>query len=137
MNEIIDFLRGVPAFHIATCTADGRPKVRPFSLVFEYGGKLTFGTNTKKSIYRELAGNPFTEICAYDDKSGNWLRVGGRVEFIADIEAKRKVFETMPALKALYTDENNPELVCFSITEGEAAVFSLADMYTPSKTYKL
>lgn len=126
MKDILDFLAASPAFHVGTVDADNKPRVRPFSLVFEWNGRLTFGTNDTKPVYEQLMANPYVEISSFDHNNGEWMRISGRVEIFRDKGAFRRIFEVMPALKAMYGDENNPVMVCFSIVEGQAAVYSFA-----------
>lgn len=135
MQEIIDFLGKSPAFYVATAGADGQPRVRPFSFVMEWKGRLAFVTANTKSVYKQLAENPRLEICSFAP-TGEWMRISGSVKFTDDPAAKAKVFEVMPDLKKLYGD-NDPRVMVFWIEQGEAATYSFASMNTPAKVMKL
>ncbi|MCD8186933.1 MAG: pyridoxamine 5'-phosphate oxidase family protein [Rikenellaceae bacterium] len=126
MEKIIEYLRAVPAFYVATVDQNNRPKVRPFSLVYEFEEKLSLGINDTKEVYRQLEKNPYLEICAFQPEQGTWMRVWGKVKLFKSQEANRRIFETMPALKAVYGDEKNDTLVAVSITEGQADLYSMA-----------
>jgi uncharacterized pyridoxamine 5'-phosphate oxidase family protein len=137
MKQILDFLRAVPAFYVATADEAAQPRVRPFSLVYQWEGKLSFGTSDAKPIYRQLSQNPFVEICAFNPESGEWMRIAGRVRLFKSVEANRHILnDVMPSLKELYGDENNPSLVCFSLEEGEAKRYSFASL-DPLETIEL
>lgn len=124
MEKIIEFLRSVPTFYVATVDENNRPRVRPFSLVYEWEGKLSLGTNETKDVYRQLEKNPFVEICAFKPETGEWLRISGKVRLFKSVEANRRIFETMPSLKDLYGDENNPVMVVVSMVQGQADFYS-------------
>ncbi len=127
MKEVLDFLAACPAFFVATVEGD-QPRVRPFSFIMEWNGKLTLATNTTKKVYRQLVANPKVEISAFDPQSGKWLRISARVAPVEEIEAKRKVFEVMPALKELYQDENNPIVACFSLEDAQADFYDFSSL---------
>lgn len=132
MKEILDFLGASPAFYVGTTDQEGNPRVRPFSFVMEWDGKLTFVTATNKKIYKQLQNRPLVEICSFTPP-GRWMRISGEVAFTNDIEAKKKVFEVMPALKAIYPEqENSAVLTCFYIVPGKGEVTTYGfDLATP------
>lgn len=47
MNEVVKFLTENPVQYFATIGLDGKPKVRPFQFMLEYGGKLYSSINWK------------------------------------------------------------------------------------------
>lgn len=135
VEEIIEFLAQSPAFYMATVEKNGQPRVRPFSFVMEWKGKLTFVTATNKDIYKQLAQNPRLEICSLSP-AGDWMRLHGTVKFTAETQARRKVLELMPELKALY-QEDDPRMVCFYIARGQAEVYSMDSMNVPTRVIGL
>ena len=138
MQEIIDHLHASPAFYVATADKSGNPHNRPFSLVFDYNGKVMFGTNKNKLVFHDLSENPKVEICASDDKKGTWLRFHGIVGFEEDKACKAKMFEVMPQLLSLYPGgAENPDAICFYIKEGQADFYNYSSMNAPSKTIKV
>ena len=136
MEKIIDFLRSVPTFYVATVDENNQPKVRPFSLVYEWEGKLSLGTNETKKVYRQLSANPYVEICAFSPETGKWMRISGKVKLFKSTDVNRRILETMPSLKDLYGDENNPAMVAVSIIEGQADAYSFGSV-EPIETVKL
>ncbi|MDR1460905.1 MAG: pyridoxamine 5'-phosphate oxidase family protein [Campylobacteraceae bacterium] len=136
MQEIIDFLNAAGAFFVGTVDEKGKPRVRPFSFIMEWEGKLTFVTNNQKDVYKQLNANPYADICAFNS-SDEWIRISGKVKFFQNVEANRKVFEIMPMLKEMYTSAENPILVCFSYEEGEAAFYAFRSGNQPFKTIKI
>lgn len=136
MQEVIDFLRSTPAFFVATSGPDGTPHNRPFSLVFEYKGKVMFGTSSVKTIFHDLESNPKVEICNFNEKTGEWLRYHGSVEFLNERECREKEFETMPELLKIYGSPDNETMRNFYIKDGVADFYNFASP-TPFKTIKL
>ena len=136
MKEIIDFLAKSQTFYLSTVNENNIPEVRPFGFVMDWKGKPAFSTGTMKKVYSQLQANPIVAICAYLQESMQWMRISGTVKFTDDIEAKRKILESMPFLKELYQSEDNPVLACFYIEEGEAAFYSFESMNEPSRIVK-
>ncbi|MCC8088264.1 MAG: pyridoxamine 5'-phosphate oxidase family protein [Rikenellaceae bacterium] len=136
MKEIIEFLSNSPAFFVGTVGNDNKPKVRPFSFVMEWNGRLTFVTNKNKEVYKQLVGNPYVEICSYSP-SGEWMRISGKVSFTQEKGALEKVFEVMPALKQFYGPESADIMICFYIESGEAQVYDMGSMNSPKKKISL
>ena len=137
MNEIIDFLTKSQTFYVSTVNENNMPEVRPFGFVMEWNGKPAFSTGTFKKVYSQLQANPNIAICAYTAENMQWMRISGKVKFVDDIEAKRKILESMPFLKEMYKSEDNPALACFCLDEGEAAFYSFASMNEPAKVISL
>lgn len=123
LQELIDFLRGAPAFFVATTDGEN-PHVRPFGFVMEYNGLLCFCTGNQKAVYRQLQINPHCEVCALGN-SGEWLRVEGTALFLSDHRAKEKVFEVMPQLAHLYHNADNPVLQVFALTDVKATISAI------------
>jgi uncharacterized pyridoxamine 5'-phosphate oxidase family protein len=115
LDDVIAALRDSPAFHVATVDEENKPRSRPFNLVFEYNGHLTFGTGSGKKFYAQLQKNPNIEISSFVPAKGEWIRVHGKVVWTEDLAAKEKVFVTAPDLKALYGGPESPILKPFWI----------------------
>jgi len=137
MEEIIDFLAKSQTFYVSTVNDNNLPEVRPFGFVMEWNGKPAFSTGTFKKIYSQLQSNPNIAICAYTVENMQWMRISGKVKFTDEIEAKRKILETMPMLKEMYKSEDNPVLACFYIEEGEASFYSFSSMNEATKVIKI
>lgn len=130
MNEVIEFLNECGVFFVSTVDGD-QPKVRPFSFVMEYDGKLAFGTNNKKPVFQQLTKNPNVEISAC--KGGKWIRLSGKAAFCTSVESKTKALEAMPGLKHMYSVDDD----IFEIFYLEDAVANFFSMKGENKTIKL
>jgi len=100
MRQVLDFLNKAGVYYLATA-ADGQTHIRPIGFVMEHQGKLTFCTDNRKSMYRQMAANPQVAICCYDGTST--LRISGKAVFCTSEEAQQKALEVMPALKNMYS----------------------------------
>ncbi|HEX3028887.1 MAG TPA: pyridoxamine 5'-phosphate oxidase family protein [Clostridia bacterium] len=132
MSEAVKFLSDAGTFYVATVDGD-KPKVRPFGIVVEYEGKTYFFTSNQKDVYKQLVANPNFEVSA-TAKDGSWIRLKGNAVFDNNIGAKKKAFETLPALESIYKTYDNPEFVTFYASEGEATIYSRTEA---PKSFKL
>lgn len=131
MNEVLNFLNECGVFFVST--VDGNePKVRPFSFVMEYEGKLCFGTNNKKPTYAQLTANPNVEISAAS-KDMRWVRLSGKAVFCTTKDAKVKALETMPMLKNMYSADDD----LFEIFYIDKAVATFCSISGDNKTINL
>lgn len=133
MEKVFRFLKENPLQYCATVGLDGKPKVRPFQMMFREGGNLYFCTGAGKSVYAELTTDPELEICVstYD----RWLRVRGRAVWTDDITAKERAIEANPLVKAIYHSPDNPTLKVFYIADAEAVLADFSG--DPPETFKL
>ena len=127
MQRVNDFLKEAGTYYLATVEGN-KPKVRPFGTVNIFEGKLYIQTGKSKPVSKQIAANPFVEICAFKD--GRWLRLSG--ELIEDdrVSAKKAMLDAYPELRSMY-DENdgNTEVLYF---KNATAVFS--SFIAPSET---
>ncbi|MDE7198444.1 MAG: pyridoxamine 5'-phosphate oxidase family protein [Lachnospiraceae bacterium] len=77
MNHIVEELKNVKVFYVATVEED-QPRVRPFSSVAEFEGKVYLCTNNTKEIYRQIMANPKVEISGMG-KGGTWIRISANL----------------------------------------------------------
>lgn len=61
MNNIVKELKELEVFYVATID-ENRPRVRPFSSVTEYEGKVYLCTNNTKNVWKQIEKNPYVEI---------------------------------------------------------------------------
>lgn len=105
MDEVLKFLKANRIFFIAT--VDGNiPKVRPFGFVMSYEGKLHFGTNNQKDVYKQLQINPFFEISTAS-QTGEWLRLKGKAVFNTTILSKQAALDAEPLLSTMYSAQDS------------------------------
>ena len=131
MNEVIKFLNECGIFYVSTVDGN-QPKVRPFSFVMEYEGKLCFATSNQKPVYAQLMANPNIEICA-TTKDLRWLRLSGKAVFCTTKEAKAQALEIMPMLKHMYSVEDD----IFEIFYLENAIANFCSLKGENKTVNL
>lgn len=131
MNDVFKFLHECGIFFVSTVDGN-QPKVRPFSFVMEYEGKLCFATSNKKPFYAQLMANPNIEICAAT-KDARWLRLSGKAVFCTTKEAKTQALEIMPMLKHMYSVEDE----IFEIFYLENAIANFCSMNGENKTINL
>jgi uncharacterized pyridoxamine 5'-phosphate oxidase family protein len=122
---IAAFIAATPDFYFATVDANNRARVRPFGLALSYNGHLWFCSNSQKKVYAEIQNNPYIEVCSYNSKAGEWIRVSGKVVLADELAVKQKIFETAPGIAAIYQSPENPVFKVFYI-EGQADFYSFS-----------
>ena len=133
MENVFKFLKENPLQYCATVGLDGRPKVRPFQMMYHSGGDLFYCTGAKKDVYAELVNNPFIEISV--STMERWLRIRGYVVWVEDIAAKVKVIEASPLVKSIYKTADNPDLKVFYIADAQAVIADFSGK--PPEIYRL
>lgn len=105
MNKIVDELKQTGIFYISTIDGD-KPRVRPFSSVCDFEGKVYLCTNNKKNFWKQIEKNSNVEICGMQ-KGGTWIRVTGKLVRDDRLEAKKFMLEdpTGPSNLYKYDDE--------------------------------
>ena len=88
------------AFFIATMDEDNQPRVRPFSAIGEYDGRLYICTNNQKNVYRQIKANPRVEISGV--VRGEWIRLTARAVQDDRTEAKQAMLDQNPSLNRMY-----------------------------------
>jgi uncharacterized pyridoxamine 5'-phosphate oxidase family protein len=131
MEEVLKFLQDAKTFFLATVEKD-QPRVRPMGFVMVYEGKLSFCTNNKKEMFKQMKANPRIEICA-STPDGKWLRICGNAVFNSNKAAKEKALEIMPVLKNMYSPDDG----IFEIFHFENALAFFSDMQGGKKEVKI
>lgn len=119
MQRVCEFLKSAGAYYLATVEGD-RPRVRPFGTAHIFEGKLYVQTGKAKAVSRQLAENPYAEICAFKD--GVWVRVSGELVEDDRVEARKSMLDAYPSLRSMY-DENDGNTQVFYFRNA-TAVFS-------------
>lgn len=133
MDKVFEFLKENPLQYCATVGLDGKPKVRPFQMMYHEDGNLYYCTGAKKDVYAELNKNPYIEISV--STMERWLRIRGRVVWVDDIKAREKVIAVSPLVKSIYKTADNPVLKVFYIADAEAVIADFSGK--PPEVYKL
>lgn len=119
MDKVLKFLKDAETYYLAT-VEDDQPRVRPFGTAHVFEGKLYIQTGKVKDVSKQLHQNPKAEICAF--KSGEWLRVSGKLIEDDRNEARQSMLDAYPSLQKMYkADDGNTEVFYF---EEATAIFS-------------
>lgn len=127
MEEVIEFLEKSKLQYLATIGLDGKPKVRPFQMMFEDGGKIWYCTGNNKAVYQELLQRPDVEFCASGDRGMTWLRISAKVVFDDNLAIKEKILEHSPLVKSIYKKKDNPLLEVFYLDKVSAAISRIGE----------
>ena len=78
------------------------------------------------------------EVCFIDSKSkiGDMVRITGKVEFVQDLEMKRKVIEARPFLKQMGITAESPGFLIMKVAKCQAQHWNRAIMMKPKKYVK-
>jgi uncharacterized pyridoxamine 5'-phosphate oxidase family protein len=110
MREVYDFIKGCGNYYLASVEGD-QPRVRPFSSLAIFEGKIYFQTGKVKNVSKQISINPKIEICAYDNK-GTWVRVTAIAVEDPRREAKQFLLDTLPGLEKMYSaDDENTQVL--------------------------
>ena len=124
IERVCKFLDDAGTYYLATVEGD-QPRVRPFGTALIWEGKLYIQTGKIKNVSRQLAANPKAEICAFKD--GQWIRIAGELVNDDRREPKEAMLEKMPALKAMYSaDDDNTQVLYFKDATATFASFTAA-----------
>ncbi len=108
MERVAKFLKEAETYYLATVDGD-QPRVRPFGTVNVFEGKLYIQTGKVKDVSKQIHANPKVELCAF--KSGEWLRVAGKLIEDDRREARQAMLDAYPNLRAMYSeDDGNTEV---------------------------
>ena len=129
MREVYDFLKKCGTYYLATVEGD-QPRVRPFGTVEIFEDRLYIQTGKVKDVSKQIQANPKVEICAFRD--GRWLRISGKLIRDDRIEAKKHMLDAYPALKGMYSaEDDNTEVLYF-----QDATATFSSFTEPPKTVR-
>jgi len=125
-KDCIRFTNENPVCYLATVDGD-QPLVRALGFWFADETGFYFQTSTIKDFPHQLKKNPKTEVCFYKHQGmiGTMLRISGSVEFINDIELRKRAFTDRPFLSSFGLTVDSPGLVLFRIAHGKAHFWSM------------
>ncbi|MBN1918663.1 MAG: pyridoxamine 5'-phosphate oxidase family protein [Verrucomicrobia bacterium] len=114
LQHCIRFANDNQVCTLATADAD-QPHVRAFALRFADETGFYFHTGETKAVCRQLRANPKVEVCFHSPSPtpgrSTMMRVEGVVEFLDDVELKRRLFDERPFLKEIGTGRPEDPLV--------------------------
>ena len=136
LNDILKFVMENPNCFFATLEGD-QPRVRALQLFSADKTGLYYSIDATKDVYKQLKANQKVEICFLDPKSnGDMVRVTGKVEFLQDMDMKRKVIEARPFLKKMGVTAESPGLIVLKVGNCQAHYWSRATMMEPREYIK-
>ena len=114
---------------------NGQPRVRGFQLWYADKSGLYYSSAANKDIYKQLKAKPQVEVCFFNPKSKDMqqMRVIGTVEFVDDIEMKKKLLDARPFLKQAGLTPENPGLILLKIGKCTAHFWTFATNNQPKK----
>ncbi len=122
MNNIVDELKKVKVFYIATSGLDSKPKVRPFSSITEFEDHAYICTGVGKEVYKELEASPYIEISGMYDM-GSWIRVSAKVIKDNRIEVQEAILKDPTGPSQLYKPGDG-RLVTYKLEEIHALKYN-------------
>ena len=126
IEKVCAFLDKTKTYFLATAEGD-QPRVRPFGTALVYEGKLYIQTGKVKEVSKQLAANPKAEISAFDPETGTWLRVAGELINDDSIAAKTAMLDKFPALKGMYSaEDDNTQVLYFKNATATFSSFTAA-----------
>ena len=137
-KDCVKFAKENPTCAISTIEGN-QPRVR-FVMVWRVDDTgFYFETEASKAFCKQLKRNPKVEVCfvlpkafqyeesIQDPNEAQTMRLTGEVEFLDDLAMKAQILEDRPFLKDAGIEKpDDPELVLFRISKGEAFFWSLA-----------
>ena len=119
-QEVFDFLKACGVYYLATVEGD-QPRVRPFTSMNLYQGKLYIQTGKVKNVAHQLKENSKIELCGMHQ--GSWIRISGEAVLDESTEAQQSMFDANPGLDKMYAvNDGNNEV--YYIRNGKADINS-------------
>ncbi len=136
-KDCIKFANETPVCYLATIDGN-QPRVRALGFWFADDKGFYFQIGSVKDIYGQLQANRNVEACFWQpgESTGTMMRVAGEIEFLDDLELKKKVLEDRPFLKEFGMTFDHPGLIIFRITKGEAYFWTMKTNFEPKKFIK-
>ena len=135
--DCVKFANENPVAWLATVDGD-QPRVRGMGMWYADETGFYFQTATMKDMVRQLQENAKVEFAFYrpDEMVGTMLRVSGEVEFLDDVEVKKKVLADRPFLAEFCLTAEGPEQVDYRISKGEAHFWDWESNIKPKEIIK-
>ena len=106
MKEIMGHLQECSDFFLAT-VEDGKPFVRPISVLCEYNDKIYYISSNHKLVYNQIKENGNVEICGLNTH-GSWVRINGKVAEDESREARIALMDSdIDVISSVYSKEDD------------------------------
>jgi len=125
VSEVFEFLKKAGTFYIATienANASLLPRVRLFSNINLFEGKIYVQTNKTKKVSAQILANNNIEIIAYDGEW--WVRIAAKAVTDERIAPKQSMIDANPLLKDWFKADDDVTHV-FYLAEAAAKFESL------------
>ena len=125
LKECIAFANETHLSYFATYEG-GQPRVRPLGLWFADENGFYFQSHAEKDLCKQMKEYNRVEACWYNpnigSQMGTVLRVAGEIEFLSDLDLKKRVYEERSDIMKSYglKTHDDPRLVIFRIYKGVA-----------------
>ena len=126
-DEVVGYISGLRAAHVATVGADGEPHAAKVGFGIE-GEHLWFATFASSGKGANLRANP--HICVMFEGNQAESHVWGEVELVDDVETKTRIWESgmLPYDPAgFFGSPDNPRLVMGRVTPTRALVRAMTE----------
>ncbi len=134
VEKCVEFANKNPLSWV-TSIEGNQPRVRALGMWFADENGYYFQIRTSADMYKQLQENPKVEASFWKpgEMFGTMLRVAGEVEFLDDVELKKRVLEDRPFLKDFGLSPENPELIIFRISKGEVYFWTIENAFQPKE----
>ena len=133
-DEILKFLNEHPMCHLAT-REGGQPRVRGMLLYRADDQGLIFHTGIGKSLSKQVQTGAPVEACF--NSPDMQVRVSGTAEIVEDLALKKEIVAARPFLQPWVAQHGYGLIVVFRIAKCEAAVWTMASNFEPTKYQKI
>lgn len=121
MNRIVDELKAVKVFYIATMDGN-QPRVRPFGSVAEFEENAYICMGNFKDVYKQIKENPNVELCGMYD-AVSWIRIKTILVEDNRLEVQQAMLADPTGPKGIY-EAGDGKFVTFKLTDIKATKYS-------------
>lgn len=114
VRDCYSFIRKCGYFFLAT-SENGRPRLRPFGMIYEKEDVLFIATDTRKSVYYDLTENPRVEFASYHPATHKWIRIGAEAIVESSNQLREEMMDHFPNLRRSYQEEEQLYLVIYRL----------------------
>lgn len=133
-EQILEFLNAHPACHLATAEGD-QPRVRGMLMYRADSSGLIFHTGAGKALSAQLKKNGKIEACFNSDDTQ--VRVAGVARLVEDMALKKEIVAARPFMQPWVEQHGYDLLAVFRVTNCEAAVWTMATNFEPTRYVRL
>jgi len=133
-EEIIRFINENPVCHLATLE-EGRPRVRGMFMYRADEKGLVFHTASSKSLARQVRDGAPVEACF--NSPDLQVRVSGVAEILEDMALKEEIVASRPFMQPWIREHGYGLLLVFRVTNCEAAAWTIAANFEPTRYQKI